>query len=57
MLLLYFVPLNGIFDTELVHLSLSGSVQMSIKYHYDPEILCLTFGGANITGHTAPLGA
>jgi len=31
--------LNGIFDTELVHLYLSDSVQMCIKYHYNPEIL------------------
>jgi len=27
---------------ELVHLYLSDRVQMSIKYHYDPEILSLT---------------
>ena len=26
--------LNGIFDTELVHLYLSDSAQMSIKYHW-----------------------
>ena len=30
----FFSPLNGIFDTELVHLYLSDSVQMSIKYHW-----------------------
>jgi len=31
-----------ILDTERVHLYLSDRVQMSIKYHYDPEILSLT---------------
>jgi len=34
--LFYCVPLNGLFDTELVHLYLSDRVQMkSITYHYD----------------------
>jgi len=42
-----FLPLNGIFDTELVQLYLIESFQMNIKYHFDPEVLSLTM---NIRG-------
>jgi len=55
-----FFSLNGIFDTELVHLYLSDRVQMSIKYHYDPEMMSLTIdirAPQKNCRRAAPLGA
>jgi len=51
-------PLNGIFDPDLVHLYLSDSVQMSIKYHDNAKIRSLTDirGPQNITRHPTPPG-
>jgi len=60
---MFFFPLNVIFDTELVHLYLSDSVQMSITYHYDPEMMSITMDirgpkkKLGISSHDAPLGA
>jgi len=53
-----FFPLNGTFDTELVHLYLNGRVQMSIKYHYDPEFLSnkISRGCKHNHAYTAPPG-
>jgi len=43
-----FFPLNGLFETEVVHLYLSDRVQMSIKYHYDPFVSNNGYSGPQI---------
>jgi len=51
-----FFSLNGLFDTEVVHLYLSDKVQMSITYHNDPEILSLTMDIHGLKNNVLILG-
>jgi len=55
-IIIIFFPLNGIFDTELVHLYLSDRVQMSIKYHDDPDILSLSVDIRQSDAYHSPWG-